>query len=313
MIVKQLSQKTYRTIITLEEYARFIGYSECAIFGVYNPANHVEDACRDIWTLAQRNYLLHYFAEAQEEIENEVKFLFQPTWITGNLADTGNWRLTDIQTCKPSYYTKWNNLIQMGRKTEHIIGEDVAITHDSDPVEIDITINPTIVQSLHFINIFYPGTNIEINPSDMTITGTTLHIEIPRCRLVAYALRDNDSSGVLYTDDDNFQDTIDIKYYYTTDLNSIVEFGDGSAGLYYLAGEILPTEQQFDMVMRLAHSKMPDEPCGCEIAQSLWKRDRNIPDYLTTERLNNPFGVNDGAMVVHQWVKSIKKLRVGHG
>lgn len=314
MIIQTEQNLNYKSAVTLEQYSWLIGYDECSMFGVYNPTAFVEDECRSIWTQRQRNYILRYFQEAQEELENETGRLFSPTWITGNLADTGNNRLTDIQTCKISYYTKWNNLIQMGRKTAHTIASSVVIDYSTDPVLIGpIAVNTSIVTDINFIKIFYPDTEIEINPSNVYFSGTDIYIEIPKCRLVKYELRDNPSSGILYTNDANFQETVDIKYFYTTDLNSIVEFGDGTAGLYYLAGEVIPTVQQIDMIIRLAHSKMPDEPCGCDISQRLWKRDRNIPELLTAERLQCPFGINDGAWIAYKWAQSMKKLRIGHG
>lgn len=314
MIVQTEQNLDFKSAVTLEQYSWLIGYDECAIHGVYNPDTFVDDACRAIWTQRQRNYIQRYFQEAQEELENETRRLFSPTWITGNLADTGNSRLTDIQTCKVSYHTKWNNLIAMGRKTLHEIALGEVIDYTTgDPILIGpIAIDTSIVQDVDFVKVMYPGTTVEINPSKVYIAGTDMYIEIPRCRLVDYDLRDNPVAGLVYSDDSNFQSEVDIVYYYTVDLNSIVEFGDGTAGLYYLAGEVIPTTQQIDMIIRLAHSKMPDEPCGCEVAQAFWKRDRNIPEILTAERLQCPFGINDGAWIAWQWAKSMKKLKIGH-
>lgn len=312
-IIKTQQYKNYTSAVTLEHYAWLIGYSESAIFGVYKQDDYENDECRAMWTLQQRNYMLRYFQEAQEELENETRRLFSPTWVTGNLADTGNDRLTDVQTCKISYYTKWNNLIQMGRKTPNILGLDVVVDHSSDPAIIGpIPVNTAIVTNLNFVKVYYPGTTIEINPSNIYLIGTDLYIEIPRVRMVEFSLRDNPSSGVLYTDIANFASLVDIVYLQTVDLNSIVEFGNGSAGLWYLAGEIIPTVQEKDMIIRLAHSKMPDEPCGCEVAQRLWKRDRNIPDILTADRLQCPFGINDGAWIAYKWSQSFRKLRMGY-
>lgn len=83
--------------------------------------------------------------------------------------------------------------------------------------------------------------------------------------------------------------------------------------MYYRAG--MPPGNPWSMrqmettVLRLAHSKMPDEPCGCEISQRLWKRDRNIPDIMTRERLNCPFGLSDGAWVAWQFALSMRVVR----
>lgn len=308
-------QITYRSAVSLEHYARAIEYSECQMYGVYNPAEQtgVGDACRDIWTLDQRNYILRYLTEAQVELEDETRRLFSPTWITGNLYDTGNHRLLDVQTYKPAVYTKWNNVIAQGRKVVYELALSETVDHTSDPALIGpITIDANIVQQLDYVKIFYPGTELEINPSKMYLNGLDLYIEVPRCRMVEYSLRNNPSSGVLYTDVLNFQQEVDIVYWATEDLNSSVMLDNCTLAMWYLAGEINLTQQQIDMIIRLAHSKMPDEPCGCERAQALWKRDRNIPDILTAERLNNPFGINDGAHIAWRWSQSMKKFQFGY-
>lgn len=67
--------------------------------------------------------------------------------------------------------------------------------------------------------------------------------------------------------------------------------------------------QAQDAVIRLAHSKMPDEICGCQMFTRLWRRDRNIPDIITPERAGSPFGINDGAWVAWQFAKSLRLVR----
>jgi len=76
--------------------------------------------------------------------------------------------------------------------------------------------------------------------------------------------------------------------------------------LNYRAGVTTLTRQQEDAIVRLAHAKMPEEPCGCEIAQRLWARDREIPKALTRERANCPFGMSDGAWVAWRFAQTLK-------
>lgn len=311
-IVKTQEYKNYVSAVTLEQYATLTGYSECAMYGVYNPDTFVQDECRSIWTLEQRNYIQRYFQEAQIELENETNRLFSPTWITGNISDTGNDRLTDFQTCKNSYYTKWNRLIAMGRKQVINLQLSATVDHTVDPAKISIAVNPSVIKDINFVKVYYPNTEIEINPSNVFVIGSTLYIEIPRCRLVEFSLRNNDGSGLLYADITNFQTNVDVVYLTTQDVNSVMPC-DYGVGLWYLAGEIVPTVQQTDMIIRLAHSKAPEMPCGCPIGQSAWVRDRNIPDILTQERLQCKFGLNDGAWIAWQWCQSMKILRIGHG
>lgn len=79
--------------------------------------------------------------------------------------------------------------------------------------------------------------------------------------------------------------------------------------LNYKAGLTTLSPQAEDAIVRLAHSKMPRELCGCEHYFNLWERDRNIPQVLTAERLNCPFGINDGAWVAWQFAQSLTKVR----
>lgn len=71
--------------------------------------------------------------------------------------------------------------------------------------------------------------------------------------------------------------------------------------LNYLAGVRVPTRTIENVIVRLAHSLMAEEPCNCTVTQRLWMRDRNTPEVLTAERLNNPFGLSDGAWFAYRW------------
>lgn len=82
--------------------------------------------------------------------------------------------------------------------------------------------------------------------------------------------------------------------------------------LNYRAGLTTLPFQMEDAIVRLAHSKMPVEPCGCDPAVLLWKRDRAAPEAYTRERLNNPFGTNEGAFIAYRWAMS-KRIVRGHG
>lgn len=81
--------------------------------------------------------------------------------------------------------------------------------------------------------------------------------------------------------------------------------------LNYHAGMYPITYQAEDAIIRLAHSKMPEEPCGCDVTQRLWGRDRNTPEVLTRERLNCPFGLSDGAWIAWRFAQTMKLHRLG--
>lgn len=73
----------------------------------------------------------------------------------------------------------------------------------------------------------------------------------------------------------------------------------------YQSGLTTLTRQAEDTIIRLAHAKMPEEPCGCNVTQRLWERDRHTPEILTRERINCPFGMSDGAWTAWRFARSM--------
>jgi hypothetical protein len=55
-------------------------------------------------------------------------------------------------------------------------------------------------------------------------------------------------------------------------------------------------------VYRLAHARMGEQPCGCALHERQWSLDRTVPSILTAERLNCPFGLEQGAWGSYTWV-----------
>jgi hypothetical protein len=62
-------------------------------------------------------------------------------------------------------------------------------------------------------------------------------------------------------------------------------------------------------VMRLAHTYMVVEPCGCALFDAMLTRDRRIPSVLTADRINNPLGEMDGAWYAWNWLKTNSHVR----
>ena len=80
--------------------------------------------------------------------------------------------------------------------------------------------------------------------------------------------------------------------------------------LNYKAGLETLTPQIEDAIVRLAHAKMPSPPCGCGVVHEMWSRDRNIPEtFLPLQRLQNPFGVSDGAWFAWRQAVAIRLQR----
>src|SRR5690606_14969886 len=64
-------------------------------------------------------------------------------------------------------------------------------------------------------------------------------------------------------------------------------------------------------ILRLAHAKSPEAPCSCEKTSHLWQRDRDVPEVLTRERLECPFGLSNGAWIAWKFAQSLKHYRAG--
>lgn len=97
---------------------------------------------------------------------------------------------------------------------------------------------------------------------------------------------------------------------WTRSLSSCVGTPD-YVELNYQAGMVPTSKQAEDAVIRLAHAKMPEEPCACEVVTYHWSRDRNVPGILTRERINCPFGLSDGAWTAWRFANSLKSVRGG--
>lgn len=338
--------------ISLARYAELINYSDCAFFGVAWDSDP-NRACRSIWTLQQRNQIALYLREAQREIEQVVGYPLTPTWIANERV--------------PYAYpvlARNSRLLEVGVKAEDELSASAAVSYATEPATVSLA---TTLTSTSGIEISYPEDNsVEITPSDIQISGGTLTISIPKCRLVKYSLRDNPTSGLLYSDPTNFQAAVRVARVYTdpsTQASLTWPHGcnqlcssSGCAEYTELACEVItnhrvgvievvpasysggawtpltrvccggipeyislnykagPTELSDIMemsIVRLAHSKMPMEPCGCDVIHNLWQRDSNVPKILTRERLECPFGLSDGAWMAWQFVSAEASVRMG--
>jgi hypothetical protein len=342
--------------VPLARYAQLVNYSECAFWGVNNPADG-ERACRQVWTKAQRDTAYRYLLEAQDEIEQVVNYPLVPRWI-----------VQDEQFYACPIMPKWTRVIRGGVRAVATIALSVPVNAGSVVVGTDpVVVGPiaTTVTDPDEIHVYHPGSDVEISPSSVTIAGGFVTIEIPRCRTVTLANADNPVGGWAYADLTKFEIEVDVKRVYN-DPSSQATFiwphacsgscaasgcteytqtgciyvvnsetgilnlqpGTYSGGVWskvafccrgnpmkvklnYQAGLTDITPQAEDAVLRLAHAKMPDEPCGCKVVQQLWKRDRNVPTVLTRERINCPYGLNDGAWIAWRFAQAMRVWRGG--
>jgi len=73
----------------------------------------------------------------------------------------------------------------------------------------------------------------------------------------------------------------------------------------YRAGALELESIAESAIIRLAHSKMPAEPCGCDVIKNMWRRDNATPQVLSVERLECPFGVSNGAWMAWKFAGSL--------
>lgn len=336
--------------VPLPLYAQVIGFSECAFFGVVNPADVPSPANRPLWKKSERDFVAHFLEEAQAEIEQVCNYPLKARWIEAERHDYEDPILLD-----------WRRVIEAGIRATTTISAGEAVSHAADPAVVGPI--ATTVTDEDEVVVYHPGTTIEINPSDITISGGNLTIEIPRCRMLteaAYA----DDSGVDYADTGiggSFELTVDVVRVYNdnstegtlvwphgtsscascsgdTDTACVtvlrgligeVDFrpasysgGSWSAkswncychypsyvDVYYRAGLTTLTAQARDAIIRLAHAKMPHDPCNIDPPNWLWTRDKEVPRALTRERLNCPFGLSNGAWVAYNFARSMEVVR----
>lgn len=336
--------------VLLAAYAKMIGVEECAFWGVNSGASPAY-ACRQIWSLHDRNLIAKYLSEAQIELENALSFPIGARWFT----DEQHRYVVPV-------HTRWGYVIAPGVMATADVSLAEAVDHTADPAVIGPIV--TALTDVDEIHVYHAGTDVEIIPSSIVISGGNLTIDIPRCRLVLPAYASNPVTGWSYTDTTPagvFAQTVDVKRVYNSQATAgVLVYPHGcstsctcgcdettqTACLYlrnpttgaldalpatYSNGSWTPTSacccglpeyvrlnyyagvdldyQLEDMIVRLAHSKMPEAPCGCPEGQRLWARDRNIPTVLTAERLNCPFGINDGAWVAWQFTVARRLVR----
>jgi hypothetical protein len=333
--------------LTLPRYAARIGYTECAFYGIHHPDNPTY-ACREMWTQDQRDEIWHQLLLAQGMIEEVIGYPLAARWITedrqryrrliqarwANVIEAGV--MSDVMveegaavdhTGDPAtvgpvavgdYKADDLHLFYAGLDVE-VPYSDVTIAAGNATFEVprcrlvdpDYWVNPVTgwdyadvatwgaatVDVRAIVND--PSTNAVLRgPSwcddceDETDTG-------------CIRIRD-DRLGLLVVTPANWDD--DDEEWNSCALDcGCWDFVD----LYYRAGAAQVSRIAEDTVMRLAHANMPTEPCGCDVTQRLWARDRTVPNVLTRDRLNCPFGISDGAWMAWRFATRQRIVKGG--
>lgn len=336
-------------VVSLHRYARIVGYTEWAFFGISHPDNQLYQL-RKIWRKDQREDIQGYLAQAQSMIEDVVEFPLKPRWIADERHDYS----LDI-------LSRWCKVIESGVMASEDISLGAIVDLTSEPAVVTV-IPVSSDLSPDEVRVFYPSTDEEIFPSSVVVEPAPvsfgvgvyqLVVRIPRARIVEYSKLQNPEEGWVWNDDSNFQTSVDIVRVYNDPSvqakafyreNCITSFSDetfesrpqfimnhdlgrfsiqnrsssgcgcssGFSGmaLNYRAGLLEVTRLMESTVIRLAHSLMASEPCSEPILQRLWLRDRDIPKILTKERIECPFGMSDGAWVAWKWACGQQVVRM---
>lgn len=194
-----------RSAVRLARYAQIIDKNEGAFWGVFNVPGQVEEDCHFMWTQRDRRNIAKYLAEAQDELETEIRYPLMPKWIAGKLSDQfdGNIEMVDTQEFRKCIVTRWARIIAPGIRAETIIEDNIAITDPNvDPYQFVTTVAAPAGTTTDEIRIYHPGSFDEITPSSIEIDGAGLvTVEVPRVRTVKPEfVNTNSSNAVDYTD-----------------------------------------------------------------------------------------------------------------
>jgi len=332
------------TAVSLARYARRIGYRECAFFGVAHPDN-AQYECRAIWTRSQRDMIAWALAEAQDEIEQEVGYFLVPKWtvnerrvyrsplltrwghvISGGvksdaMLDAG---ATVTYTSDPATVTislpacdAENIHVYHPGTDDEIEPESIVLSSASAVISIPWC---RLVSAAHADNpvegwdyndptIYEATVDVRCITNDPSTQGVLVVSPISAC--TATPCTDTEYSACIHIRQPEIG-SVDLSradYADGTWTHKTLCYQPSWVELNYYAGLTELTRQAEDTVIRLAHSKMPDEPCGCQVTQALWRRDRNVPQVLTRERINCPFGLSDGAWWAWRQAEDMKLVR----
>lgn len=319
--------------VSLPLYAQHLGIDECAFWGVN--AGTTTGTCKTIWTLDNRNMLAFYLCQAQDEIEGILKYPLQPKWFTNEPHRmVCKIYLTDWKKVIAGGIRS-ETIIEAGAAIDdaadpNVIGPIATTVTDPDEIHIfhsgsEQEIIPSkITIAGGFVTIEIPLCRLILpakfdnppvgwNLSDLVFATTAdvkriyNDISTQAKFIKAHTCHGGCAQNLCY---DQLQDgCIKVK---NSEIGTILAtpgtFADGAwstrrgvcgcyQGVYlnYYAGQKDLTHALIDAIIRLAHSRMPHAPCGCDPIKRFWEADRNTPENMSSEREKCLFGMSDGA------------------
>lgn len=333
--------------VPLWRYAYRVGYRETAFFGVMHPDNHLW-ACRQVWSKSQREAVAWALLEAQEEIEVEVGYPLVPKWFTDErLVYRRNLRTRQAEVIAGGVIS--DTMLAAGEAVDYsadpatvtvtvgtcveddlhlfLPGTDIEVTPSEVAVVAgaatfsipwarlvaeDYLDNPTDGWDYNDVATWGTGTlDVRCITNDPSTQATLIARHVCTLPCSRTGCSDYRETACIYVENGRLGVVSVERADYASGVwtRKCVTRAPQWALLNYQAGLTAVTRQAEDMVIRLAHAKMAEEPCGCEVTQRLWRRDRNVPEILTRERANCPFGMSDGAWIAWRFAQTMKRVR----
>jgi hypothetical protein len=318
--------------LKLARYAQLIRYDENAFFGINAPTNR-ERAVRKIFTKIDRDMIARELGAAQTDIESVLCFPLGQKWFVLEQHDRNR---------KNLLFTSWAHVQVLGARAVADIDTGVALDHSADPATIPSTV--TTVTDVSEIHFYEAGTDVEVFPSVLELSGGEINASFPRARLVKESKQENPATGWSYDDTGPggpFMQELDIRRVYTdssavgvfvwplgkdhcpecsedtepacgyiqsTTSGVVTLLPDQSGNCYYCGATKLRLTLDSlaeDSIIHLAHARMAVMPCtDSDPLMMLWKQDRFVPSDISEQRANARFGVTEGAW--RAWVYATK-------
>lgn len=199
---------TQQTGLTLDRYQELLGLPIAAFNGLNKPDEVPVYECATIWKQFQRDNLARFILVAEEKREQELGYFIAPKYAESEEYDI-----------KSPTILKKKHLVSIGKKTTVTIQDNVTLTYRDvnneilDPVLVTVTavtITASMVSS--GVVVQYHDEDVPIHPKSIVVATGTMTLLIPRSRLVNPELNDNREDPLQYDDDDNFVESIDVKY-----------------------------------------------------------------------------------------------------
>jgi hypothetical protein len=125
--------------------------------------------------------------EAQTMIEGQIYFPFGQKYVELEQIDL-----------RPRMFTKWARVQTLGKKAVTDIALNVALDNSTDPATF--AAQATSVTDSEEIHFFEHGSDLELYPDSLTLTGGTVTATFPRARLVRSDKQSNPENGWNYAD-----------------------------------------------------------------------------------------------------------------